>query len=563
MNYATYSPEDNKLRLYVGRVPREEFLALRADGWTCTPKQRENGGCDFVATWTPSRRDTALEYGNGVIEDEDQPMAERAADRAERFSGYRDKRTAEAIGHADRYDSGPAAHGYQSQTRAERAAARHDRIADRSCDSWSKAEYWQSRTAGVISHALYKSRPDVRMGRIKVLEAELRKHEKDRGEWCKTWRDFKKLSLMTDPEKQNELVRHYLGHYCHTSYNFKHPRPETVTNDHIKENGSSLYTLMGMVQSGYGSSDITGAEACAMWFAEYPNEPKQDDCWTEHYKLRLAYENQMLEAQGGRAAHVEMIAGGFIGSHQVQRVNKSPATGRVVSVMVKERTHGKDRWGNDDPKAPEFRLVQIDTERLPADAYRAPTDDELAAFNAEQKQAKARAKEARAKTAIPLINPTEADAERLQAIWNERAKARHCAAYLKEYGRDYADDFKPATVTKIKQETYSANSKGSYARAETRGLRRDAHLAPRESNMYNEAQAKRDKEQGPAVCNIRITYGGDGQFTPRSVIVLTDKPQKPLPAAVWKALKPATVAAEQEPKSYAGKSKGLSYTVNA
>ena len=27
---ATYSPEDNKLRLYVGRVPRDEYLLLKA-----------------------------------------------------------------------------------------------------------------------------------------------------------------------------------------------------------------------------------------------------------------------------------------------------------------------------------------------------------------------------------------------------------------------------------------------------------------------------------------------------------------------------------------------------
>ncbi len=40
---ATYSPEDNKLRLYVGRVPREEFLKLRAEGWTTLHKQREAG----------------------------------------------------------------------------------------------------------------------------------------------------------------------------------------------------------------------------------------------------------------------------------------------------------------------------------------------------------------------------------------------------------------------------------------------------------------------------------------------------------------------------------------
>jgi len=43
---ATYSPEDNKLRLYVGRVPRDEYEKLRAEGWTSTPKQN----CNFVAT---------------------------------------------------------------------------------------------------------------------------------------------------------------------------------------------------------------------------------------------------------------------------------------------------------------------------------------------------------------------------------------------------------------------------------------------------------------------------------------------------------------------------------
>jgi hypothetical protein len=86
-NESTYCPEDNKLRLYIGRVPREEFLELRKQGWTCTPKQ----SCDFVATWRVDREDTALNY-SGVIGDEDQSPTDRAADRAERFSGYLDKR---------------------------------------------------------------------------------------------------------------------------------------------------------------------------------------------------------------------------------------------------------------------------------------------------------------------------------------------------------------------------------------------------------------------------------------------------------------------------------------
>ena len=106
-NTATYCPEDNKLRLYVGRVPRDEYLNLRKQGWKSTPKQ----DCDFVATWHPYREDTALAYA-GYIGDEDQSPEDRAADRADRFSMYRDKRRSEAGGFADSFEDGPAVHGY-------------------------------------------------------------------------------------------------------------------------------------------------------------------------------------------------------------------------------------------------------------------------------------------------------------------------------------------------------------------------------------------------------------------------------------------------------------------
>jgi len=164
-NEATYCPEDNKIRLYVGRVPREEFLNLRKEGWTCTPKQP----CDFVAHWRTEREDTALSYA-GIIGDEDQSPSDRAVVRAERSGNYLDKRRSEAHDMADRFGESPTVHGYQNQAKAERAAKKHDRLAGNSVNLWSKAEYWQSRTAGVISNALYKLKSSVRMGRLKILE---------------------------------------------------------------------------------------------------------------------------------------------------------------------------------------------------------------------------------------------------------------------------------------------------------------------------------------------------------------------------------------------------------
>lgn len=69
----TYDPDDNKLRIYSGRVSRElyDFLCGRGgQGWNRAYKQ----GC-FFATWTPVREDAALALleaaGLEDIEDED------------------------------------------------------------------------------------------------------------------------------------------------------------------------------------------------------------------------------------------------------------------------------------------------------------------------------------------------------------------------------------------------------------------------------------------------------------------------------------------------------------
>lgn len=498
--YATYCPEDNKLRLYVGRVPREEFLKLRADGWICTPKQREAGGCDFVATWTPSRRDTAEEYSDGQILDEDQGPEDRAADRAERFGLYCDKRTAEATGHADRYDAGPSAHGYQSQARAERAASRHDRIGTRATDAWSKAEYWQRRTAGVISHALYKSTPGVRMGRIKELEAELRKLRASLEKYAQCHEGWKRIEAETDLQVQNVIARKLAAHSWDRA---KHPRTGEIVD---------CYDLAK-------DETLTGKEIAGAWLAHHP-EPTTETDWTRHLELRLAYENQMLEAQGGRAAFVEMEPGGWIGNRQVRKVNKSPATGRVVSVTLKIKG---DRWGNTEEG---FHFRAFNIERLPADAYRAPTEADKAALLAEKKADKAAAPK---KRIVPLINPTDKDAERLQKLWNDRKQAKHEErnTYTSPEARaSHSALFKPSTVCRITQAQYSANSGGTYSKCETTEI---------EAGGVMVSGYRMREKIGNPVCKIRTTPGEYQSAT--RVIIITDKPQKPLPPTLWKAPK--------------------------
>ena len=115
---ATYSPEDNKLRLYaVSRLDNDTYQRVKKAGFRWAPKQEL-----FVApSGGPDREDLLLELA-GEIGDENYSTTDRAADRAERFSVYRDKRRAEAHGHADAFDAEPGVFGHQNRARAERQA---------------------------------------------------------------------------------------------------------------------------------------------------------------------------------------------------------------------------------------------------------------------------------------------------------------------------------------------------------------------------------------------------------------------------------------------------------
>jgi Domain of unknown function (DUF3560) len=93
MSYtATYSPEDNKLRLYsTSRLDSETYARVKAAGFIWAPKQDL-----FVAPmWTPSREDLLIDLA-GEIEDEDRSLVDRAEERADRFSDYKESRIEDA-----------------------------------------------------------------------------------------------------------------------------------------------------------------------------------------------------------------------------------------------------------------------------------------------------------------------------------------------------------------------------------------------------------------------------------------------------------------------------------
>ncbi|MGD9101019.1 MAG: DUF3560 domain-containing protein, partial [Anaerolineae bacterium] len=179
---ATYSPEDDKLRIYSGRVSQELFDRLKEAGYRRAYKQ----GC-FFAVWTPGREDLALELC-GQIEDEDTTLADRAEDRAGRFAGYSanaGKRAEEATQASRDAVEGiplgqPILVGHHSERRHRRALERAQGQAIRAVKEYDRRDYWRCRAKGVLRHAAHKYSPSTVFNRIKKLKAAIRKKKRER-----------------------------------------------------------------------------------------------------------------------------------------------------------------------------------------------------------------------------------------------------------------------------------------------------------------------------------------------------------------------------------------------
>jgi hypothetical protein len=475
---ATYSPEDNKLRLYAAhRLDAEDYAKVKAAGFKWAPKQEL-----FVAPkWTPEREDLLLEMC-GEIGDEDYSPEERAADRAERFSGYRDKRRDEAHGHADTYDAGPSAFGHQNRARAERQAARHDRNRGRAVSQWSKAEYWQARTAGVISHALFKSSAHVRRGRIIEIETRLRAEV--------------------------------------ASYTPADNPPSYIMQTAFDDTEPSRHVWVGPKGRGGRWVKADRLDAIKAGSAR----------WVAHYELRLTYERAMIAAEGGMVAEASIEVGGWFGRHQVLKVNKSVSTGRVVSVGV----WGPHPYRTNADGSSKMGVQCINIERMGADAYRAPTDEEREAFKVSQAERKAE-KKATTPKAASLINPTDEDAERLQSVWNAKAQDEF-DRWRKTPGAYGA--LKPSKVVRMTQAQYAARSKGSYGSCATAEVCENGHMPRRWDGNVSAVNP-------PVAFKVRWTHAmSEGGWTRAAyrVIVITDKPQKSLPLD-WTAITAPVVEA--------------------
>lgn len=284
---ATYTPEDDKLRIYpTSRLDGDIYASVKALGFAYAPKQ----GC-FYAVWGPDREDLALELA-GDITDEDTTLVERAEARAERFETYSDARSTEAnAAHqgATRIMDGiplgqPILVGHSSERHARKDVERiHDGIR-KAVDRWKTAEYWHDRAQGAIKHAKYKGRPDVRARRIKGLEADLRKQEKNAKEAETTLKLWSKEGLRLEHARQIANF-HHLTVCEHDGSDWS--AWDVLRPDEERYSRCPAWTVEQVV-----------AKAQEVYRASLPVCQR----WIDHLTLRLTYERAMLAGDGGTIA---------------------------------------------------------------------------------------------------------------------------------------------------------------------------------------------------------------------------------------------------------------------
>jgi phospholipid N-methyltransferase len=274
---ASYDPSDDKLRIRASaRLDAETYARVKAAGFGWAPKQDL-----FYAVWTPAREDLALELA-GDIEDESTSLEERAAQRAERFEEYRGKRAKDAeraragvAAIADGIPLGqPILVGHHSERHARRDAERIENGMRKAVQMWETSTYWKSRAAASLAHASRHEVPAVRARRIKTLEADQRKAQRD----------------LATAEK---YARIWSTEMIHSKDGTVATLAERVT--FLARTGISCsYDLQGKLERG----ELTPEAARASVISGHEASAAHERRWISHLENRLVYERALLAESG-------------------------------------------------------------------------------------------------------------------------------------------------------------------------------------------------------------------------------------------------------------------------
>lgn len=211
---ATYSPEDNKLRLYATeRLERDLYLRVKDAGFSFAHKQEL-----FVAPrWTVEREDLCLEFVSEITYEES-TIYERAQAKIERLEDLSERRFNEANAYLlaanslmSSISNQPVLSGHHSMRKTMKNNEKAEKAEERSEVLLSSANYWLYRATGVERHCNMKNSSRTRYGRIANLLKELRLVQRALNHAHICHRMWLKLKAESNVEKRNQLVESLAG----------------------------------------------------------------------------------------------------------------------------------------------------------------------------------------------------------------------------------------------------------------------------------------------------------------------------------------------------------------
>lgn len=328
---ATYSPDDNKIRIYPDcRLNTEEYQELKKAGFKWAPKQQL-----FVAPmWTPYREDIAIKYCS-VIDDEDTTLVERQEERAERFEDYSAKRASDAENQIEQVKSitenipfgQPILVGHHSEKRARRDKQKIDNSISYAVKMWKTSEYWQYRAAGALRHAKYKELPNVRARRIKKIEAEKRKRERNISK-AEKFIEYWSMEGLTK-EKASIIAGYGFGYYK-------------------KSDGIEVPLYRAIEQELISIEDARDTN-----IKEHKSSIAFQERWIEHLNNRLVYEKAMLDDQGA--------------SHLIEKKPR-PKQLPLLNYEAPEGILTFNRWGDEPTKYNQVGMTRAEYKAIYSDA---------------------------------------------------------------------------------------------------------------------------------------------------------------------------------------------------
>jgi hypothetical protein len=157
---ATYNITTNRFKVWFdARLTPEQYAESKRCNFVWYPGQK----C-FSSIWYPQAEDFIKSFGIEIEEDDTPDDVEARVNRFDKYAQRAETDSERSADYASRGDITPR--------RAEAAERRATTEAE-------KAAHWNQRIAGAISNAQYKDRPDVIARRIKKIETDLHRAERE------------------------------------------------------------------------------------------------------------------------------------------------------------------------------------------------------------------------------------------------------------------------------------------------------------------------------------------------------------------------------------------------